>query len=214
MNSQSARRAKQCTSSWIIVAHPDDEIIFAGCAILANPNLAWNIVISTHSADSRRGKEARAVEQALIAMGIDVRYYFLGHSDERAAINGGIVREKFVSQVSALPIARDARIFTHGADGEYGHIGHKAVHRFVCACWAQNEIWTFARGTLHCAPLLLQAKRKLFRDCYTSQAGAWKNLEGTMNRLMFDGEGHVRWKPGPRAFLPRLLRTSLLKDIP
>jgi LmbE family N-acetylglucosaminyl deacetylase len=195
------------SAAWAIVAHPDDEIIFAGGAILANSNFVWNIVIATHAKASRRASEALAVQEALGALGIDARYAFLEHKDARQMPNGGIERAMFLEQMLRLPIAPGDRIYTHGAQGEYGHSAHKAVHEFVCESRPHNQILTFttARADQYFDdPILLQTKRRLFRECYLSQQGAWDKLRGQMDRLMFVGEGHAHRRSGPAAMLRRM----------
>lgn len=39
----------------VVVAHPDDEIIFLGGYMLKNPEWNWTVVSVTHSLDSVRG---------------------------------------------------------------------------------------------------------------------------------------------------------------
>jgi LmbE family N-acetylglucosaminyl deacetylase len=189
--------------AWVIVAHPDDELLYAGAAILSNPKRVWNLVIATHVAASRRGREALAVGEALRANSIENRYHFLEHPDQKDEADGGIDARRFCAQIAALPVGTSDFVYTHGENGEYGHRAHKGVHRLVLETLPGNPVRTFALRSAtetYADQLILKEKRRIFRECYPSQSGVWDRLRGQTDRLMFVNESHVRVE---RTLVPR-----------
>ena len=182
---------------WIVVAHPDDELIFSGGALLSHPGDPWTVVVATHPESSPRAAEALAARGALRQRGLQVDYRFLGHSDEQWHPFGGIDPKRLRSQLSALGVAAGERVYTHGHPGEYGHQGHKIV--FKCAL---SELAPPARlSTFSGAgevmeritdPGLLAEKAALFRQAYPSQQGVWTGLADTMREVMRE-ERHLAW---------------------
>lgn len=95
---QAGMPAPETSDAWVFVAHPDDELIYAGAAILSNPRRRWHIVIATHGLESARAAEAIAVGAALRERSIAAEYHFFGHPDKRSEVDGGIDCDTFRSQ--------------------------------------------------------------------------------------------------------------------
>lgn len=107
----------------------------------------------------------------------------------------GLIATPSVRRALQLPVAPTDRIYTHGPSGEYGHPAHQAVHRLVADVFASNDVFVFSSGTIterFNDPVLLQQKRRIFRECYRTQQSTWSLLRGQMDRLMFEWEGHLR----------------------
>ena len=131
----------------IIVAHPDDEIIWCGGMILQNPEWDWTVLSLCRANDPDRRPKFRAVHE-----GLDMAGYMsdLDDGNPLKAIDptreiGRRIRE-FLCQMDW-----DVCI-THGPRGEYGHQRHIEVHDEVnrlanAGVLRCNELWTFA---YHC----------------------------------------------------------------
>jgi len=108
----------------VIVAHPDDETIWMGGTILRNKDWNWTILALCRANDSdRRPKFEKACKmfnaKALIA-DLDDEHLKPVSLQEIIDLIKGILPEKYYDAV-----------FTHGANGEYGHIRHVETHNAI-----------------------------------------------------------------------------------
>ena len=117
----------------IIVAHPDDETIWMGGAILKAPEIEWTILSLCRSSDSDRKPKFLKVCEYYNAKPIisDLE------DTELAPIQIKHLAEKIIS---LLPKKEYNFIYTHGENGEYGHIRHKETHQAVKALIENNEL--------------------------------------------------------------------------
>lgn len=109
-----------------IVAHPDDEIIFMGGAIMKNPQLDWTVFSLCRASDRDREPKFWRVCKKNKVKGLITD---LEDEDKMSLKQSLPVIEKLL--VSNLKNKEFDYIFTHGANGEYGHPRHIGVHQVI-----------------------------------------------------------------------------------
>lgn len=128
----------------VIVAHPDDETLWAGGTILMHPECKWTVITLCRGGDQdRAAKFFRAIEEfnAVGAMGN------LVDNPEQLPLSEHSVRDTILS---LLPSDRFDLTITHGLWGEYTrHLRHEETAKAVLALWRSNrlsarQIWMFA----------------------------------------------------------------------
>jgi LmbE family N-acetylglucosaminyl deacetylase len=174
----------------VIVAHPDDEVLWAGGAILARPGWAWTIVTLCRGGDPDRAPRFRRVLERLGASGA---MDDLDDGPEQTPLDEGVVA------ASVRALVRDRRwdvVFTHGPRGEYTrHRRHEEVSRAVAALWTEGalragELHLFAyedgqgrylpravadaHAVVHLDEGTWRAKRTLITDVYGFAADSWE----------------------------------------
>ncbi|MFY0256323.1 PIG-L family deacetylase [Chitinophaga sp. 30R24] len=136
--------AKKEKSVAVIVAHPDDEMLWAGGTILYHSAWEWTIVSLCRGKDSDRAPKFFKVLQALNAEGV------MGNMDdgpEQAPLPDSTVEHEVLS---LLPAQHYDLIITHHPQGEYTrHRRHEETSRAVIHLWQQGrikaaELWVFA----------------------------------------------------------------------
>lgn len=110
----------------VIVAHPDDETIWMGGTILLNKQARWTIHSICRASDKDREPKFRRVCKYYGAKAVITDL----DDDEKLEFNNSVLEAKRL-----IGKAHENRkynyIFTHGLNGEYGHIRHKTVHTAV-----------------------------------------------------------------------------------
>ena len=128
----------------IIVAHPDDEILWTGGIILNNPQWNYFIISLCRKNDENRSSNFYKVLKILNAQGI------MGNLDdepEQKPLNTLEVEQKILD---LLPKKHFDLIITHSPFGEYTkHLRHEEVGKAVIMLWnkdkiATNKLWVFA----------------------------------------------------------------------
>lgn len=108
----------------VIVAHPDDEIIWMGGMLIRNKD-KWDIaIISLCRKDDRdRAPKFFKVCEILNAKGFmsDLDDEELDPSDD----------EEIIERIKEFSKEKYDYLFTHGENGEYGHLRHIETHRAV-----------------------------------------------------------------------------------
>ena len=128
----------------IIVAHPDDETLWAGGTILSNPS--WNcfIISLCRRSDKERAPRFNNALKLLDSTGI------MGDLDdgpEQKPMNEQLMEQTILE---LLPGRHFDLIITHNPSGEYTrHARHEEVSKAVITLWhngkiSANELWTFA----------------------------------------------------------------------
>lgn len=128
----------------VIVAHPDDETLWAGGTILSHPS--WNFFIAClcRGDDNERAPRYRNALKILKAEGV------IGDLDDGP--DQELLDEKEIESkiLELLPPKNFDLVITHNPTGEYTrHIRHEEVSKAVIRLWysgriASNMLWTFA----------------------------------------------------------------------
>ncbi|MBO9730136.1 MAG: PIG-L family deacetylase [Chitinophaga sp.] len=128
----------------VIVAHPDDETLWAGGTILYHPQWEWTIVGLCRASDTDRAPKFFKALQLFGAQGI---LGDMNDGPEQTPLPLATVEEQVLA---LLPVQRYDVIITHHPHGEYTrHLRHEEVSRAVLALWQQgkilaDELWVFA----------------------------------------------------------------------
>lgn len=128
---------KQGERALVVVAHPDDETIWLGGFILSHPELRWTIFALCRASDRDRAPKFRRVCKALGARSIITDLDDEGRISEKQALPQ--IKKLIKQQVNNQQYNY---IFTHGANGEYGHPRHKSVNIVVTKMAKTGELRT------------------------------------------------------------------------
>jgi LmbE family N-acetylglucosaminyl deacetylase len=119
----------------VIVAHPDDETLWAGGTILANPDWEWFILSLCRSGDEDRRPRFWNALNALDALGNIAN---LDDEPEQVSLPKGVA-EHTIQRF--LPNIHYDVVYTHGPQGEYTrHLRHEEVSAAVTDLWFNNRI--------------------------------------------------------------------------
>ena len=128
----------------VIVAHPDDETLWAGGTILMHPETKWTVVALCRKSDrDRAGRFFNALEY-LHARGE------MGDLDDGPEQLPLVENEAGDTIMSLLSTERFDLIITHSPNGEYTrHKRHEETAKAVCKLWKSGRLsargmWTFA----------------------------------------------------------------------
>ena len=128
----------------VIVAHPDDETLWAGGTILMHPQCEWTVVTLCRKSDPDRSPKFFQALQQLNATGA------MGDLDDGPQQLPLDERKMQNTIVELLTAARSDLIITHGLKGEYTrHLRHEETAKSVLTLWknerlSATELWMFA----------------------------------------------------------------------
>jgi len=128
----------------VIVAHPDDETLWAGGTILSHPSNKWFIVCLCRASDKDRSVKFNNTLKLLNSEGI------MGDLDDGPTQEPLNEKELEDYILKLLPSRHFDLIITHNSTGEYTrHLRHEEVNKAVISLWhdgniSANELWTFA----------------------------------------------------------------------
>jgi len=119
----------------VVVAHPDDETLWAGGTILAHREWEWFIVTLCRAHDQDR---APKFFRALKRLGATGRMADLDDEPEQTPLVHQQVEETVLSLLDRKSL--DV-ILTHGPQGEYTrHLRHEEVSKAVAALWQTGRV--------------------------------------------------------------------------
>ncbi len=132
-----------------LVAHPDDETIWMGGTILRNKAWDWTIFSLCRKSDPDRMPKFKKVCDFYNATSIIDNL-----DDEKLK---PLPEEKIINIIqNNLDRHNYDYIFTHGENGEYGHIRHKEIHHAVKSMIKKKQMrcakafyFSYARGRNH-----------------------------------------------------------------
>jgi len=128
----------------VIVAHPDDETLWAGGIILRHPECEWTVVTLCRKSDPDRAPRFFRAIEVLNATGT------MGDLDDGPEQRPLTDREVQHEIIQSLPSNRFDLIITHGLNGEYTrHLRHEETAKAVMVLWKierlfAGQIWRFA----------------------------------------------------------------------
>jgi len=128
----------------VIVAHPDDETLWAGGTILSHPAWHWFIVCLCRASDTERARRFYNALKVLKSEGI------MGDLDDGPGQKPLDEKDVEHAILDLLPQKHFDLIISHNPSGEYTrHIRHEEVSKAVIKLWhtgkiSTNELWTFA----------------------------------------------------------------------
>lgn len=128
----------------VIVAHPDDETLWAGGTILSQPSWRCFIVTLCRGSDTDR---APKFFRAIRALGAEGAMGDLDDSPEQIPLAENQLQE---AVLQLLPESHFDLILSHSPAGEYTrHRRHEEIGRAVIRLWHEgkfsaDELWTFA----------------------------------------------------------------------
>jgi len=128
----------------VIIAHPDDETLWAGGTILSHPSNKWFIVSICRASDTDRSAKFYRTLKLLKAEGV------MGDLDDGPTQEPLDEKELEETILKLLPEKHFDLIITHDSKGEYTrHLRHEEVNKAVISLWhsgkiTTNELWTFA----------------------------------------------------------------------
>ena len=128
----------------IIVAHPDDEVLWVGGTILTNPLWKCFVVCLCRKSDSDR---APKFYKSIAALNAEGHIGDLDDGPDQKPLDDNVVEHTLLE---LMPSRHFDLIITHNPLGEYTkHIRHEEVSKAVIRLWNEekistNELWTFA----------------------------------------------------------------------
>jgi LmbE family N-acetylglucosaminyl deacetylase len=128
----------------IIVAHPDDETLWAGGTILSHPSWQCYIVCLSRRDDADRAPKFYKALEVLKSEGI------MGNLDDGPEQIPLLENETEQEIMKLLPPKHFDLIISHHPSGEYTrHLRHEEAGKAVINLWnsgkiSANELWTFA----------------------------------------------------------------------
>jgi LmbE family N-acetylglucosaminyl deacetylase len=165
----------------VIVAHPDDETLWAGGTILSHPSCHWFIVSVCRGSDTDRAPKFHKALNVFNAKGI------MGDLDDEPEQKPLKPKNLEKLILSLLPIKHYDMIITHSPVGEYTrHIRHEEIGEAVLKLWnsnqiAANQFWAFAYEDGNKKYLPRPIEKAPISDVLTQQI--WKKKYKIMTEL-------------------------------
>ena len=128
----------------VIVAHPDDETLWAGGTMLNEPSWKCFVVCLCRKSDPDR---APKFFKALAILGANGIMGDLDDGPEQTPLSGNEVKQAILR---LIPDTHFDLIITHNPNGEYTrHLRHEEVSEAVINLWEEGklttgQLWTFA----------------------------------------------------------------------
>jgi len=198
---------KQSVTAVLVVAHPDDETLWAGGTVLMHPDWQWTVVSLSRASDRDR---APRFLQAVQKLGGTGRIGDLNDGPEQLPLDEIKVQQMLLS---LLPPQNFDLVLTHSPYGEYTrHRRHEETSKAVTALWEKDlirtsEVWIFAYedsgkggsddlpGVIKTAHLVVQLPEDIWREKYRTITGIYGfGLESYEARIALREEAFWRFR--------------------
>jgi LmbE family N-acetylglucosaminyl deacetylase len=136
--------SKKPGSAAMIVAHPDDETLWAGGMILSRPSWRWFILSLCRGSDTDR---ASRFFNALKIYGVEGKMEDLDDGPEQVSLEKHAIE---AAVLRSLPSTQFDLVITHSPAGEYTrHRRHEEAGETIISLWLAgkiqtDELWLFA----------------------------------------------------------------------
>ncbi|MBN1804438.1 MAG: PIG-L family deacetylase [Sedimentisphaerales bacterium] len=166
----------------VIVAHPDDETLWAGGLMLMHPDTKWTVLTLCRKSDTDRAPKFSKALEKYKAAGFMAD---LDDGPEQTPLDIENVRQTIEI---LLPPKNYDIIITHSTSGEYTrHLRHEETAQAVMALWkagrlTAGQLWTFAyedgKGeylprAIKKADLLVDLNKKIWQKKYDIITGIY-----------------------------------------
>jgi len=139
----------------VIVAHPDDETIWMGGTILQNKD-NWNTTIISLC---RKNDLDRAPKFKKACEKLNAKGFISDLDDSEEEDYKKISTEDIIKRILQFAGKKYNYIFTHGSNGEYGHIRHVEANKAVKKMLQKNLItvdkiffFAYKKSGAYCSP--------------------------------------------------------------
>ena len=113
----------------LLVAHPNDEAVFAGQLLLSTPRTEWDIACLTLPAEQARIDSLNESTEVLRDLGVSiVRLHKIGLSDGGLVPTSEWYQDGLWRVRQLVNMAEYDAVFTHNRKGDYGHPHHIACN--------------------------------------------------------------------------------------
>lgn len=139
-----SRRVMSRKTVTVIVAHPDDEVLWAGGLLQSHPEWQVSVYALCRASDPDRAPKFR---RALDALGASGAIADLDDGPDQAPLHPDTVSQTIIALTGS---SSSDKILTHGPRGEYTrHRRHEETCEAVVSLWEQGriaarELWMFA----------------------------------------------------------------------
>lgn len=158
--------SRQLANKLMIVAHPDDESIFGGGALISETG--WKVICITNGNDKIRSRE---FHRAMNFVGAS--YEIWDYPDE---YEGTFDDDRIIEDLERkIESGHFQCIVTHNLHGEYGHSQHKALSRILHDMDLDN-LYVFGTSEEELPDEIFKRKIKLL-NYYPSQRYVIEQLE-------------------------------------
>jgi hypothetical protein len=167
-------RPNQKRNILVVIAHPDDDMLFFGELLIYRSNLIKVICVTCLSKDNRDKEFINVMKK------LDVDYEMWDISDIKSYADSDIIRSKLTNAIKGFDI-----FFTHSLSGETGHPTHILINKIMFDIVPQN---LFVANPFRQKNYLLP-KKSVLLDIYNSQRGTIR-----MYRDLTSKEDYLRIK--------------------
>lgn len=143
----------------MVVAHPDDEIIFGGYQLLEP---GWKIICVTNA-----NNHVRSLEFNRVMTSLNCDFEIWDYKDRFHEPLPDEIADRLSCAVTRRPYQK---VVTHNLNGEYGHPHHIQIHHILTKL--QLPLWVFDEGE----PSKLWSRKLELLKIYQSQETVWSKF--------------------------------------